>query len=99
MPNSVRKTGMWRCSRSSWRVSHESRPIVTSSASGGMKNGPDFVVYGWSKRARRGERLDDGRVETAVDYPPRLVVALVGGGRAAHARRGDLARTRCCCSG
>jgi hypothetical protein len=42
------------------------------------------------ERAGRGERLDHGRVETAVDDPPRLVVTLVGGDWAAHARRGDL---------
>jgi hypothetical protein len=42
------------------------------------------------ERARRRERLDDSRVEPAVDDSPRLMVALVGGDRAAHARRGDL---------
>jgi hypothetical protein len=42
------------------------------------------------ERASRRNCLDDGRVEPAVDDSPRLVVALVGGNRAAHPRRGDL---------
>jgi hypothetical protein len=40
--------------------------------------------------ARGGERLDHRRVQATMDEAPRLVMALVGGDRAAHARHGDL---------
>jgi hypothetical protein len=43
--------------------------------------------------ADRRERLDRRRVEAAVHDAPRLVVALVGGDRAAHARRRCLIET------